>query len=882
MRPISIELRAFGPYAGIEKVDFEALSKGGLFLICGKTGTGKTMILDAMMFALYGKGSGTLRDDFEAMRCTRADDSTPTYVKFTFENNGEYYCFERRYERKKKNFSMSYSATRKDEEGNWIPLFENAKKELLNSKAEEIIGLKCDQFRQVIVLPQGQFEKLLTSNSADKEAILTSIFGEERWQMIANAMYKEAEQRVSELKNIKKSISSRLDEEGCENIAQFLLLIEAKESELKVLADEYAGKNCDAVIAKMNDALKLADRFRDLHKAENRVAELEGQKAEFAELKDQRKLAEMAEGVGLALKKREEQKKIADKRAADEESAKKSIEAAEEALKETESALKLHLENAEDIERKKEQKAQYDAKRKDYEQLDEAVKALESAKTKTEIANTQASDAESAYKKALENAADKEKHLKALDEECEKITDQYFADIAFEIAGELKEGAPCPVCGSTEHPHPAAAAGNAVTKQMVADKREELKNEREIKAGLDRKAEDAKLLLDQKQAEAVKLKEAVIEAGSRLENLKSNLVEGIGSLEQLERMIAAITKSISDYDKKREDLELKAKTAKETLASAKTGYELAQKEHKNADQAARDAAEEVKSVLAEKGFATEEEAIAVMMSPEALEVLRNKISTYEGNVKATADILAGLKKELKGLKEPDTEQCKAERDRASEEKSKYDSANGSLGSEIKRLRKKYDELMELGTNVEENIHDAEEDLSLAKKLRGDTGIGLQRYVLAIMFSPVVKAANRMLDMVHGGRYQLFRTDEKSQGNKSGLELMVIDKNSAEHGGRFVNTLSGGEKFLASLALSIGMSTVAQKSGIKIEALFIDEGFGSLDEDSIGDAMEILNSIQKANGLVGIISHVKILQDHIGSKLQIVENGQGSHIMQTIG
>ena len=123
-----------------------------------------------------------------------------------------------------------------------------------------------------------------------------------------------------------------------------------------------------------------------------------------------------------------------------------------------------------------------------------------------------------------------------------------------------------------------------------------------------------------------------------------------------------------------------------------------------------------------------------------------------------------------------------------------------------------------------------------------SGTGLQRYVLGIMFSSVVAAANKMLEMVHGGRYRLFRSDEKAQGsNKRGLELKALDKNSEDHEGRFVSTLSGGEKFLASLALSIGMSTIAQKSGIKIEALFMDEGFGSLDEDSINDAMNKTNT-----------------------------------------
>ena len=206
-----------------------------------------------------------------------------------------------------------------------------------------------------------------------------------------------------------------------------------------------------------------------------------------------------------------------------------------------------------------------------------------------------------------------------------------------------------------------------------------------------------------------------------------------------------------------------------------------------------------------------------------------------------------------------------------------------LSETIRRLSQKAEKLALAGEGLEEKLLEAEQDLAFAKKLRGDAGTGLQRYVLGILFSSVIAAANRMLSMVHGGRYRLFRSDEKAQGsNKRGLELKVYDKNSEEHEGRFVSTLSGGEKFLASLALSIGMSTIAQKSGIRIEALFIDEGFGSLDEDSITDAMQILGSIQQANGLVGIISHVELLQERIPTKLRVEETEKGSHIIQTIG
>ncbi|MBR0129729.1 MAG: SMC family ATPase, partial [Firmicutes bacterium] len=187
-------------------------------------------------------------------------------------------------------------------------------------------------------------------------------------------------------------------------------------------------------------------------------------------------------------------------------------------------------------------------------------------------------------------------------------------------------------------------------------------------------------------------------------------------------------------------------------------------------------------------------------------------------------------------------------------------------------------LKALDNKYRSEIQDAEDDFTFAKNLRGDTGIGLQRYVLGIMFSSVIKAANEMLRKVHGGRYQLFRTDEKVDGsNKRGLDLKVYDSYAGGSDGRSVSTLSGGEKFLASLALSIGMSTIAKTGGVNIDGIFIDEGFGSLDNDSIDDALDILGSIQKAHGMVGIISHVEVLRSNIPTKIQVVKKREGSTI-----
>ena len=280
---------------------------------------------------------------------------------------------------------------------------------------------------------------------------------------------------------------------------------------------------------------------------------------------------------------------------------------------------------------------------------------------------------------------------------------------------------------------------------------------------------------------------------------------------------------------------------------------------------------------------SEREAEELMLSPDEEEKISAGIRSFYASKEAAGKSLKELRDELRSMTEPDEESCRKELDDAIAGKSEYKEKRAVLFSEQKRLENKMKLLTEKGEGIDEALREAEEDFIFAKRLRGDSGTGLQRYVLGIMFSSVITAANSMLEMVHGGRYRLFRSDDKAQGsNKKGLELKVFDKNSGEKEGRFVGTLSGGEKFLVSLALSIGMSVVAGKSGIRIEALFIDEGFGTLDSDSIGDAMNVLNSVQEAHGLVGIISHVRMLEDQIPVKRRIRQDEGGSHIVRSVG
>ncbi len=883
MRPIRVEFQAFGPYVGHEKVDFEAISSKGLFLICGKTGIGKTMILDAMTFALFGKSSGHGRDDFESMRCTNADFDIDTFVKFEFENHGEYYLFERRLERKRKNLSAAYNVSHKGDDGIWRPLMENAKEKVVNDKAVEIIGLEYEQFRQVIVLPQGQFELLLTSNSDEKEKILTSIFGEDKWQIIAEHFYSKAESRKNELKGIQEKIRNSLAEESCDSISQLELAVTNKKDQAQALEEEYKAADYEKIIKEQQAILAIAKRFGDLHKAEERVSALEKRKEERADWEKSLNDAKRAGKVRSLIEAEEASAEALRKRKKEKESANKTAENKKKAYNNASEKVKLHTEKEKDIEDLKEKKILFEGKRKAYEGLEEAEKELKARKKAASDALTAEKKAKEASNAFAEVIVKLQGEYTSLQAEHEELLNSYLAGITGELAGQLEKGKPCPVCGSTEHPNKARAAENSVKKTKVDSKKKESEQKyKELQEQIGEQ-EKAKKLLEEMHAAVEKANTEVTTLSERLDNKKKNLAPGIESAKKLEEEISKLHQSIKGYVELKEQLIEAEKTAKDAYIESKTKIGSAERETKAADKVHKDTVQALEKGLKDNGFESKEDAEEFMLDDEEMEDLASQIATYDANVKNAKESLKSLKTELKGKKEPNEEKCQEILDNATNAQGEYREKKAVISQETERLEKKVEILKKEGKGIEDRIREADEDFAFAKKLRGDSGTGLQRYVLGIMFSSVVTAANKMLEMVHGGRYRLYRSDEKGQGtNKRGLELKVFDKNSEEHDGRFVSTLSGGEKFLASLALSIGMSTVAQKSGIKIEALFIDEGFGSLDDDSIGDAMNVLNSIQESNGLVGIISHVQILQDQIPSKLRVEEDTRGSHIVQTVG
>lgn len=885
MKPLFLELQAFGPYADKQTVNFEELSRKGIFLIKGPTGSGKTTIFDAMTFALYGGSSGDVanskqgRNDLEEWRCTQAESSTATYVSFTFSLHGKKYQFTRRMVPKRKNLSAEYSAGEIDENGVLIPFFENPKKDELTAKATELIGLTKEQFRQVVLLPQGQFERFLMAKTEDKEAILQKLFGAKRWDAYAQAFHAAAAKRKAELDEEKKSIGLSLSEEGMTELAQLETRIAQLQQEVKENESAHAAFNGPQRQERLSEDYKLAEQFKPLHDKERRYALLLSRAAVADEKRETYQRAEKAEGLRSVIADFETAVKDWNARSTALNKLKASLPAAQKRSTDAETEKQNHEANS-PVAQLQSTIGSYEAKKPFYDDLQKLTSAYRDADRAARLQQGITEKAEAAYQSDLEFAAAAMRTAEAAENTARNYRARYYAGIYGEIAAQLVAEQPCPVCGSTAHPAPAQRIAGSVSKADMEAKEVFADNARKAWSAAEQTRTDAENIRSQEIEKRNTLVQQAGEAAAALQNAKANLIPGIPDAAGLKKTIKNLREQITAYTNQAELLNRQASEAARELHGLEAEIGTAEKEAKRAEETASSAEAALRTALEQNGYADYQAVKADMLPAKERNDLHTKLVSYDTEVQKLEEELADLREDLEGLEEPDPAQFNARQKEITEENAAYTKRASECQTAIRRLTGKQRNLKQKWEHYDSHIREAENDLAFAKKLRGETGIGLQRYVLAILFNQVIGEANRMLEKVHNGRYRLYRSDDKGAGNKRGLELKVHDNRSPDREGRSVAMLSGGEKFLVSLALSIGMSTVAQKTGIQIEALFVDEGFGTLDDSSIHDAMDILESVRRSSGMIGIISHVPLLESNVPTHLEVIKTNAGSRIVRS--
>ena len=891
MKPLKLEMQAFGPYVEKQTIDFERLSEKGMFLIKGSTGSGKTTVFDAISFALYGESTGEVylrkvpgsgkggmigRNDLEDWRCNQAPSDMTTFVSFSFESGGRSYYFKRALVPKRINMAPLYEAGEIDEDGNIIPFFNNPKQGDLNAKAEELIGLSKEQFRQVVFLPQGQFERFLIAPSDEKEAILKRIFGTERWSAYAQKFYEAAYGRKEALREEKKEIELSLEEEGVSSLEELTEKIAGFEKERKSSEDAHTAFGGKKKQEELNKDIKLAEQFRMLHDLEAEKEKLDAF-ADSAELmRREYKSAEEAEALRPLLTEYE--------KASDEyERRKTALEKSEEELpKVKEEAEKAKAEKEKHdkespVEELQKKIGEYETRRPSYErygELDAAFRVAKETEKKAEDEVAASEKKKDELKKASEDAA---LSFNEADKTAREYREKYFKGIYGEIASELTDGEACPVCGSSSHPAPAVRLPGSVSREDTETKENERDRARELWEKSEEKSSKAVKEWEDKKKAKDEASGKAAAAESELKAASTNLIEGIEDLESLDNRIDSFKKEIENYREKSSTLEAAFNAAEKKLAEIQQRIKQNREEEQSAEEELASASDKIAIGLKEKGYDDAESLKKALRTDDERRALHQEIVEFETKCKKNEESLRQKSAELEGKHEPDSSLFNERQNEITEELNEYNSNHSLLSKSIEDLSAKKERLGKKHEHYNSEIKEAEADFAFAQTLRGDKSIGLQRYVLAVMFEQVISYANEMLSNVHGGRYRLCRTNDRGTGNKRGLELKVTDNRSPDKDGRNVSMLSGGEKFLVSLALSIGMSTVAQKTGVQIKALFIDEGFGTLDEDSISDAMMVLESVRKSSGMIGIISHVKLLESVIPTHLEVVKTDKGSYI-----
>ncbi len=890
MKPLKLELQAFGPFVEKQTVDFPKLSEKGMFLIKGSTGSGKTTIFDAITVALYGESTGEVylsnssgkgkggrigRNDLEEWRCTQAPPDMTTYVSFEFESGGHRYVFKRGLIPKKVNLATLYEGGEIDEDGNVIPFFNKTTKDSLTAKAEELIGLTKDQFRQVVFLPQGQFERFLIAPSDEKEGILKKIFGTERWSLYADRFFAEAKSRKDALDDEKKEIDASLRDSGASSIEDLDKMIIDLGLEKERLEEDHVSFDGGGKQDALNRDMQLAERFRPLHELERTKEALAAQKAEADAAREAHARAENAESLRALIAGHEKAANDLERRENDLKDSEAALPAAEEKVRRARKDKATH-DNDSPVEKLQKKIGEYETKRPFYEKYGELEAAFRKAEAEKITASKAADEAEANKTKAAEKAEKAGKSFEAADREAADYRKRYRRGIYGEIAEELEEDKACPVCGSKTHPAPAAKIPGSVSKEDV-----DLKEEQRESAKRSWDSDEAARIraieeLENKRKALEEKITAFADARSGFEAASVNLIEGVDDADALDRRIKQFRSEISEYESRSIELDGLLSDAIKDHTTLEQSIKQ-EREERDAAKEALDAASDVLfAALREKGYADVKEAKAALKSDEERRSLHASVVEYDTQCRDNANALAAKRKELEHETEPDASAFEERQRAITSEQNEFSQKHSVICKTIEELSEKKERLAKKYDHYLSRIGEAEADLSFAKTLRGDSSIGLQRYVLAVMFEQVIGYANEMLASVHGGRYRLCRTDERGSKNKRGLELKVRDSRSPDKD-RKVSMLSGGEKFLVSLALSIGMSTVAQKTGVRIEALFIDEGFGTLDDESIADAMMILESVRKSSGMIGIISHVQLLEGVIPIHLEVAKTDKGSYV-----
>lgn len=1014
MRPLLLTLQAFGPYAEPQVLDFRALAGNALFLIHGPTGSGKTTLLDAICFALYGETSGKDRSGAQ-MRSDHADAQQTTEVTFDFALGSEQYRVLRRpeQERAKKRGSgvtvepqqallwRRTGVTAAEEEGELLA----SQWSRVTEAVVELLGFECAQFRQVIMLPQGQFRQLLLANSTERESILKSLFQTEWYSRIEDALKADA-----------KEVETRILRAQQEREVILRQAAALSTDELTVRREETEAKLCEAGARTQSERAReqqAAECLAAGRQADEKLREREAARTALCALEDRREA--MARQRHLLARARNAatlmspEKLLADREQeateaiANRERAQTTLLEADAALQHTEAALQGERARAPEATAAHAELLRLREMTTRVHDLEEARRTLQQAErdaddraTRCALArkaladDTAAGEAARARLQSAETTAAQLAGRRLAKAQAEKrcaqrgqlettgaslqaarmqqnTVQQQLADVlarfararelddalqatwrsgqAAILAAQLANGEPCPVCGATEHPAPAHGSGDLPTEQALAAQRKEIQHldaERErLRALENAQQQTVTRLAAEVEAPVLELGEecarplsfflqAVREADVQLHAAELAVTEASAARKQLEALQAREAALRQQWQQEEDaqrvveerrqragavvqereagipdvlraaaalaQAEGEAARRLETLQSAlaRAEREAAQAQQQRAGAAAARRAAEEAATLAQQRHATQREEFLLAMHTAGfsdqddyqaarrhindMEKLEGELHRFDGELLAAAERAARAVTAAAEGSPPDLAALTHEAAAAKIAAAEALKAETNLQRDVQQIAGWLGELL-CGA---ERMRALEARYAVVGRIaevangRNGLRITFQRFVLAALLDDVLGVATTRLHAMSRRRFALQRARTQTDGRATGgLDLEVYDAHTGS--ARAVATLSGGESFLASLALALGLSDVVQAyaGGIHLETIFVDEGFGSLDPEALDLALNALIDLQSGGRLVGIISHVPELKERIDVRLKVTASTHGS-------
>ena len=908
MRPLKITMSAFGPYAGEVTLDMQKLGKSGIYLITGDTGAGKTTVFDAISYALYGEASGNYREN-TTLRSKYASADTPTFVELEFEYNNEIYKINRNPEYPRPNkrgegfTKQSANAELVMPDGSVITKIKE-----VSAKVEEIIGINKNQFSQIAMIAQGDFRKLLNCETNERSKIFRKIFKTEPYHNI--------EIKLSSLFNELK----RNREKEKSGIEQYINQLKCNENDTLSLELERA-KSGDVLI---EDVIKLAGEIinKDTLEYTKTQKNIESINEEIEKINSNIKLYENQEATKKAYAKASAKLEELKTKRNECEKAYKSAEAQRERLEDLTRKINLinskmlkydelkSLENSINERTQSFEKSNNLLKLKQQEitllekEIDEKSKALEEVKGADLLAQKLTVQKEEINKKAealkelkteIDRCKTEQKNLKnaqsfaksaldeygALENEYNQIYIAFFNEQAGIIADELKDGEPCPVCGSTSHPNLARKSENAPSQADVESAQNLVKKAQE-KA--DKARNTASALKSRFDEISANVKSAAKKLFGTDDNVFDDYNSNINALKKEYDCTLALLKTANEkfnlyqkLDKEIPKIQEKQKSLSDeisTLNTQKASDEAFISENTKRVTSIKseldfESADLAKDKLKEYTNLSSDIKNAIEKSKNAFDDIKSKYDTQKGTK-------ASLENALKEFKEIDLASLNEKSLKLNEHKKDVDKTAKSLYSRIESNKLLVDDISEKRDILKEYDDKYVWLKSLSETANGDISgkekITLETFVQMTYFDSIIRKANIRLLTMSDGQYELVRrSDAETLKKNEGLALDVIDHFNGSS--RSVSTLSGGESFMASLCLALGLSDEIQSSngGIKLDTMFVDEGFGSLDGEALDRALSALTSLSQGNRLVGIISHVDALRDRIDNKIVITKD-----------